>query len=94
MANGGNRFTRRVKRLHQFKDFRIQAQIFWRPPAGDQQRVIIRLFHACEIGVENKAMAGFLAVGLGAVKVMDGGHNVVAFGFVRTDSIKLMSNHL
>ncbi|SVM36433.1 Uncharacterised protein [Klebsiella pneumoniae] len=94
MANGSNRFTRCVKCLHQFKHFRIQAQIFWRPSAGDQQRVIIRFFRACKIGVENKAVAGFLAVSLGAVKVMDGGHNVVAFDFVRTDRINLMTNHL
>ena len=39
-------------------------------------------------------MTGLFAVGLGAVKVMDCRHDVIAFRFVGADRIYLMANHL
>lgn len=39
-------------------------------------------------------MARLFAISLGAVKIMDCGHDIVASGFIRADGIDLVANHL
>ena len=59
MANGSNRFMRGVESLDQFNHLLIQAQIFWRAAAGDQQGVVVLFSGAGKIGVQYEAVTGF-----------------------------------
>ena len=87
VANGGDRFFRGVKRLHQRDHVGIQAQVFRRPTAGDQERIVVLFFGGGEVGVQGETVAGFLAVGLRAVKIVDRGLELARFIRIHKNSV-------
>ena len=70
MADGGNGFSGIEEVPDRFDNVCIEAQIFRRTAAGDDEGVVIFGAHAIESGVQCEIMTAFFGIGLVAFEIM------------------------
>ena len=73
MANGGYGFIGACEVTHNFEYSGIEAYVFRRAASWDYERIVVFGLHFIEGRVEPEIVTTFLAVGLVAFEVMDGG---------------------
>ena len=78
VANHGDRLVLREEVFDDFEHTRIKAQVFRRPAAGNDQRVVARRIDVDEAGVEREIVPALLRIGLLALEIMDRGRDAVA----------------
>src|SRR4051812_39517742 len=87
MADGGNRFSGIEEVPDRFDDVGIEAQIFRRAAAGDDEGIVIFGPYAVESGVQREVMAAFFGIGLVAFEIMNGGGYRLAGFLAGADSV-------
>jgi hypothetical protein len=77
--------------LHRRDDRRIGAQVFGPAPAGQHQCVVVLGFDVGKARVEGEVVPRLLAVGLGALKVVDRGLDLLARLLVGAHGVHLVA---
>jgi hypothetical protein len=72
----------------------IEAEVLGRAPAGDAERVVLRLVDVVEGGVEREVVATLLRVRLVALEVMDGGAHRLAGALARARGVDRVADGL
>lgn len=93
MAYGRDRFVLIREVANDLEDARMEPQVLRGAAAGQDQRIVGGGIDRCEIGVEREAMAGFFAIRLVAIEVVDGGGDVVARFLVRACGMACVPDH-
>lgn len=93
VADGGERFVGFRKVMNDFDDAWVEAKVFGRAAARDDEGVIVFRLDVVEGGVEREIVAALLRVRLIAFKIVDAGGNDVAGFFTGTDSMDGVANH-
>ena len=94
VAHGGNGFFGVVELPHDFQQAGIEAQIFRRASAGDDQAGVVRHLHLIKVGVDGEVVAAFFGIGLVTLKIVDGRAHRIARLFARADGVDFIAQHL
>ena len=78
---------------HDFDDTVVQSQVFGRPAARDDQRVVIIGLDLVERSVQRKVVSALLTVGLVAFEVVNRGTHSLSNFLVWTDRVDTVAHH-
>ena len=93
MADRGDRLAGVGEVANHGQDFGVQAQVFRRAAARDDQCVVIFGAEVGEGRVQREVVTGFFAVGLVAFEVVDGGAHRFAGLFARAGGMDGVADH-
>ena len=93
VTNRGDGLVGAYEVANDFKDARIQANVFRSAAAGKKQSVVGVGLNVVERGVESEVVAAFFAVGLIAFEVVDRGANELAGFLSGAAGVNLMADH-
>jgi hypothetical protein len=93
VADGGEGFVGFRKVMDDFDDAWVEAKVFGRAAARDDEGVIVFRLDVVEGGVESEIVAALLCIRLIAFEIVDAGGNDVAGFFTGTDSMDGVANH-
>src|SRR5580704_12420428 len=93
VADGGEGFVGLRKVMDDFDDAWVEAKVFGRATARDDERVIVFRLDVVEGGVESEIVAALLCIRLIAFEIVDAGGNDVAGFLTGTDSMDVVANH-
>ena len=93
MAYGSDRFAGIGEVPDDFEHSGVEAYIFGRPAARDDQRIVILRTHIVERGVQSEIVAAFLAVSLIAFEIVYRCAHLIARSLVRTDGMDDVPDH-
>src|SRR5229473_723126 len=79
--------------LNDFDDTRIEANVFRRAAARENQRVILFRLDLIKCGVQREIVAALLRIGLIPFEIMDGGANELTGLFARANSVNGVADH-
>ena len=94
MADGGDGLVDGGELPHQLDHAIVQAQVFGRPAADNDQGIVVGLSNLGKARVERKVVPRLLGVSLVAFEVMDGGAHALAGLLVGADGMDLMAHGL
>jgi hypothetical protein len=80
--------------MDDFDDSGVEAKVFGRAAARDDEGVIVFRLDVVKGGVESEIVAALLCVGLIAFEIVDAGGNDVAGFFTGTDGMDGVAHHL
>jgi hypothetical protein len=93
VADGGEGFVGLRKVMDDFDDAWVEAKVFGRATARDDEGVIVFRLDVVEGGVESEIVAALLCICLIAFEIVNAGGNHVAGFFTGTDSMDGVANH-
>src|SRR5580693_6660183 len=93
VADGGEGFVGLRKMMDDFDDAWVEAKVFGRAAARDDEGVIVFRLDVVEGGIESEIVAALLCICLIAFEIVDAGGNDVAGFFTGTDSMDGVANH-
>ena len=93
MANGSDGFIGVREVTHDVENARIQADVFGRAAARDDQRVVIFGLNFVQGSIQPKIMTALFAVRLVSFEIMDCGSHHITGSLIGTDSVNRMPDH-
>ena len=94
MTNRCDRLAGIAEVTHQLQHVLVQPQVLGRPTAWNNERMVTRCVARREIGGDGKTVPRLFAVGLVPFEIVNGCHDVITRGLVRTNRIDVMADRL